>query len=233
MKQQPTPCEPEPRRSLVLAAYAEHRYAILFYSLLFTLVSAPLLAAFEFERNGLKLLVAANLIASVMGLNHRRSRSVLLLATVAALGSQLVPSALSSHRLSTAGLVSWSIIALLGAAGAARFVMRATVVRTEHVYAAISVYVLTGIFLGLLHWTIEQTWPGAYTVAAGNAGTLRMFDAIYFSFVTLTTVGYGDVMPVSDVARGLSIVEAVGGQLYLAVMIARLVGSFLQDRARS
>lgn len=230
MNEQAPPPAPSPRPAGLLAAYAEHRYAILFYSLLLTLVSAPLLAAFELEGDGLRLLVAANLVASVMGLKPGRSRSVLLLATAAALGSQLVPSALVSHQLSGTGLVFWSIIALMSAAAAVRFVMRAAVVRGEHVYAAISVYMLAGIFFGLLHWTIEQGWPGAYTVASGQAGPMRMFDAVYFSFVTLTTVGYGDVMPVSDVARGLSIVEAVSGQLYLAVMIARLVGSYLQDR---
>jgi len=51
---------------------------------------------------------------------------------------------------------------------------------------------------------------------------------MYFSFVTLATLGYGDLVPVGEVARGLAIIEAVSGQLFLAVMIARLVGSYAQ-----
>ena len=51
-------------------------------------------------------------------------------------------------------------------------------------------------------------------------------SAIYFSFVTLATLGYGDIVPRTDVARGLAIVEGVGGQLFLAVMVARLVSLY-------
>jgi voltage-gated potassium channel Kch len=51
-------------------------------------------------------------------------------------------------------------------------------------------------------------------------------SAIYFSFVTLATLGYGDIVPRSDLARGLAIVEGVGGQLFLAVMVARLVSLY-------
>ena len=55
-----------------------------------------------------------------------------------------------------------------------------------------------------------------------------MADSIYLSFVTLATLGYGDLVPVSGVARGLAVIEAIMGQLFLAVMIARLVGSYAQ-----
>lgn len=50
---------------------------------------------------------------------------------------------------------------------------------------------------------------------------------MYFSFVTLATLGYGDIVPRSDVARSLAIIEAVAGQLYLAVMVARLVSIYV------
>jgi voltage-gated potassium channel Kch len=50
--------------------------------------------------------------------------------------------------------------------------------------------------------------------------------AIYFSFVTLATIGYGDVVPLTDVARSLAILEGVGGQLFLAVLVARLVSLY-------
>jgi voltage-gated potassium channel len=56
--------------------------------------------------------------------------------------------------------------------------------------------------------------------------------AIYFSFVTLATLGYGDIVPRSEVARGVAIVEAVAGQLYLAVMVARLISIFARPVAR-
>jgi hypothetical protein len=54
-------------------------------------------------------------------------------------------------------------------------------------------------------------------------------QAFYFSFVTLATLGYGDVVPLGEVARGLAIIEAVAGQLYLAVMVARLVSLYVRE----
>ena len=56
---------------------------------------------------------------------------------------------------------------------------------------------------------------------------------IYFSFVTMTTLGYGDIMPVSRMAKNLALLEAVWGQTYLAVLVARLVGLHLSSSSRS
>ncbi|MFN2425655.1 MAG: potassium channel family protein [Candidatus Binatia bacterium] len=217
----------------VVAAYDRHRHAILFYSLLLTLGTAPLLAVLELEGLGLKFTLAINLLAAVLGIRHGFGRTALLLLAAAAVAAHLAPAGMLAPGLSAAALVFWSVIGLFSASVAATFVLRADVVESEHVYAALSVYMLAGVFFGLLHWTIELTWPGSYVTAGGGFVTMRLFDGIYFSFVTLATLGYGDVTPVSDIARGLSIVESVSGQLYLAVMIARLVGSHLQNRPRS
>jgi len=93
------------------------------------------------------------------------------------------------------------------------------------------VYLLAGLFFGLLHWEIERTWPGSYAESgASTPASFPLSTAIYFSFVTLATLGYGDVVPKTEVARGLAMLEAVGGQLYVAVTIARLVGAQLQAR---
>jgi voltage-gated potassium channel Kch len=67
--------------------------------------------------------------------------------------------------------------------------------------------------------------------AGAPAASLDFGTAIYFSFVTLATLGYGDVVPASPIARSLAICEAVGAQLFVAVLIARLVS--LQSRSRS
>ena len=61
---------------------------------------------------------------------------------------------------------------------------------------------------------------------------VRPPHAIYFSFVTIATLGYGDVIPASAPAQGLAIVEGVGGQMYLVVLVARLVGLYAHGRDR-
>jgi len=116
----------------------------------------------------------------------------------------------------------WTIVGLFAAAGALRFATSAKIVDAEHVYAALSAYLLAGIFLGHFYWVLEQNWPGSFA----TAGDFSRMTATYFSFVTLATLGYGDIVPRSDVARGLAIVEGVGGQLFLAALVARLVSLY-------
>jgi voltage-gated potassium channel Kch len=97
----------------------------------------------------------------------------------------------------------------------------------EPLYAGLSAYLLAGIFFGVFYWVLEYTWPGSLAIPGeGVQSHVSLPVAIYYSFVTLTTLGYGDVVPRSEVMRGLAILEAVAGQLYLAVMIARLVSLY-------
>jgi voltage-gated potassium channel Kch len=100
--------------------------------------------------------------------------------------------------------------------------MRATSVDVEHLYAALSAYLLAGVFFGHFYWVLQQIRPDTFAMT----GDFSRWSAIYFSFVTLATLGYGDIVPRSDLARGLAIVEGVGGQLFLAVMVARLVSLY-------
>jgi len=210
----------------VLRAYASHRYAILFYTLLVTLAAVPLLAALGHDAALLEIFLAVSLLAGALGFESGWKRRVVLILTVIAL---VVHFALPQRFLGAMPAMSayWTVIALLSAASALRFAMRSTKIDAEHIYAALSAYLLAGVFFGVLYHGVEQVWPGSFS-ASGATGEFSLFDAIYFSFVTLATLGYGDLLPVSEVARGLAIVEAVSGQLFLAVMVARLVSSHVQ-----
>ena len=121
----------------------------------------------------------------------------------------------------------FGLIGLVAAGAALRFAMRARQVDAEHLYAALSAYLLAGIYFGLFYWVLEQVSPGTFTATRPFSKT----SALYFSFVTLATLGYGDITPHADIARGLAIVEGVGGQLFLAVLVARLV-SLYSNRER-
>jgi voltage-gated potassium channel Kch len=95
--------------------------------------------------------------------------------------------------------------------------------RVTHVriQGAIAVYLLFGLGWAHAYHIVAILNPTSFTFPAGEAPA--MGDWIYFSFVTLTTVGYGDITPLRPIARTLAMGEALAGQLYLAVMIARLV----------
>jgi hypothetical protein len=74
----------------------------------------------------------------------------------------------------------------------------------------------------LSYWVLEQVVPGTFP---GSVEFTRS-SAQYFSFVTLATLGYGDIAPAGEIGRGLAVIEGVGGQLFLAVMVARLVSVY-------
>lgn len=94
-------------------------------------------------------------------------------------------------------------------------------ITADMIMAAVCVYLLFGIMWSFGYALIELIRPGSFNYSGDPDTTL-----FYYSYITLTTVGYGDVVPVSNAARSVASLEAVTGQIYLAVLIARLVGMY-------
>ena len=109
---------------------------------------------------------------------------------------------------------------------------------SERVFGALTAYLCIGILFSLLFAHIEFMDPGSFSVpdhlaVAVDAGESRLMPLFtYFSFVTLTTLGYGDIVPISEHARTIAWFEAFIGQIYLAVMVGGLVGVFFSERAK-
>jgi len=124
----------------------------------------------------------------------------------------------------TAGLVLIAFVV----ANLLRFVLRAPSVNVEVLCASISAYLMLGLMWTMAYWLVDQLTPGGAFSFNTNAGPRSMngFTGFYFSFITLSTVGYGDITPVSRIARWLAAMEAMTGLLYVAVLIARLVSLY-------
>jgi len=98
-------------------------------------------------------------------------------------------------------------------------------VTVHRISGALSAYVLLGLAWAFIYAIIEENAPGSF-----NVGAIPLDDVVgrarcmlYFSYVTLTTLGYGDITPISQPARSLALLEALTGQIYLVVLVARLV----------
>jgi hypothetical protein len=91
------------------------------------------------------------------------------------------------------------------------------------IYASIVVYLLIAIMWAFIYLVLESIHPGSFATGEGQIEVGRRLY-IYYSFVTITTLGYGDVTPTTDLANSFSFLEAVTGQIYLVVLVARLVG---------
>jgi hypothetical protein len=104
-----------------------------------------------------------------------------------------------------------------------RFILQSPRVDSEVLSAAVSAYLLLGIFWASAYAFVARGNPTAFAGVAPADQPLHGFPALYFSMITLTTVGYGDITPVSAPARMLAMVEATVGTMYMAVLVARLV----------
>jgi len=106
-----------------------------------------------------------------------------------------------------------------------RFVLNASYISTNVLCAGISAFLLLGLAWTFGYWLVAELSPNAFSfnVAADAGANIDGFNGLYFSLITLCTVGYGDITPVSRVARMLAAMEALTGLLYVAVLIARLV----------
>jgi hypothetical protein len=109
-----------------------------------------------------------------------------------------------------------------------QFIRRSQKVDSEVVCAGLVVYLLLGLVWSFAYILVGQLTPGAFAFAAESVTSpgMKGFTALYFSFITLCTVGYGDITPTSPLARMLAMTEAITGTLCIAIMIARLVALY-------
>ena len=119
-------------------------------------------------------------------------------------------------------LISGILFVLFVIVNLLRFVVTASEVDTEVLCASISAYLLLGLLWTLAYWLVAELIPNAFAFNGADK-SLAGFNGFYFSFITMSTVGYGDITPVANVARMLAAMEAMTGLLYVAVLIARLV----------
>jgi hypothetical protein len=205
-------------------AYRRHRFAWLFASLLLTLGAGPTLNTIASRHNPLALLLALNLLAAVASVAHEGAMRLPLVlggAFVLSRGLQVAAGVPGMLQLSE-GL--WLTAIVLATVTSVRAALAAGAVDAERILAALDAYLLAGLLFGVAYWMLERAWPASFS----GAGEVDLPGAIYFSFVTIASLGYGDVVPVSEPARGLAIVEAVSGQMYMTVLVARLVGLYSQ-----
>lgn len=105
-------------------------------------------------------------------------------------------------------------------------------VSREIILSSICIYLLLGILWSNIYIMIVLVDPGSFTYSAASSDYTRiMLHSMYFSFVTITTLGYGDIQPLSSPAQFFSVLEALMGQIYLTVLIARLVGLHIASAA--
>lgn len=161
------------------------------------------------------VLLTGVLALSEHGLAWRLLMAAALVAIGVVLANWMVPVADPVIRVAELVAVLLLVLVVLGQT------FRAGPVTSHRIQGGIAAYLLLGLMWAVAYALVETLHPGSFSGAIGVAGGHRAWT--YFSFVTLTTVGYGDILPVSPAARSLAVLEAVTGPLYIAILLARLV----------
>ena len=209
--------------SLTQACFKD-RFLFLLISILCLLVIAPIFKGFVGIRILMDIFFTSILISAVYAV----SRKKYILLTAALLALPMLVSIWISHFVDMPFLVfvgdcfgiafiAFLVVVILS------FIFSEHEVTINVIYASIVVYLLIAIMWAFIYLVLESIHPGSFATGEGQIEAGRRLY-IYYSFVTITTLGYGDITPTTDLANSFSFLEAVTGQLYIAILIARLVG---------
>jgi ion channel len=208
------------------------RFTLLLATILLLLVSQPIFVGHALAQNVATATLSLVLLSALYAF-----RSVRIFFTIAlvllfpSIGSRVAllftsnPTVELIGALSSALFLAVTVVALISRL----FIVRSVTLDT--ISAAICAYLLTGVAFAYAFGAVELENPGSFSAGLmhQHAGTIApllasLHSLIYYSFVCLTTTGFGDIAPISEGARSLSVMESVFGQLFMAILIARLVG---------
>ncbi len=215
----------------LFANFRRNRFGLLFISLLLTIGGTTVL-----DELGLtwasKLLLMLTLLVLVSIVTGRWTLHVSLALLVF---SAVTSSVFELKAFEHYGQLSSVLLLFLGTLECFRAIFRSGRVDRERLFASLSLYLLLGLIFAIIFAVVEELLPGSFnhldTLAAGGKIS-PLGQLIYFSYVTIATLGYGDIVPVSGPAKGLVILEAIIGQMYLVVVVARLVSLYGQSESK-
>ena len=185
--------------------------------------------------------LALMLVAAVWRLSEGGSLAYFVLS-IASL--DVVAQWLLASQQLPAMVVARNVLALVFLASTAGYltlaIWRATEIRAHTFLIAVGLYLLIGLFWAIVFTIAEFVHPGSFAnvcepsrdVAGCNEAHVAYPQLYYLSFVTMTTLGYGDVVPLTRAAQGLATIAAVSGQLFVAILIGRVLGSYLGRSTR-
>ena len=230
------------------------RFSVLFWFLVMVIAAPVVLPDGPIIRRLMGIALFVLMLSGLNAIANRRRHLIigLVLAvpavalTAVSLADQNFATYVTSQYLYLAFFIYLAIQML-------RWTMQQTEVNSETIYGAVNVYLLMALIWGLAYYAIALEFPGSFhfpeeaelgVVQTTRVEALEVGEELppspewtemansaqgtmmYYSFVTITTLGYGDIFPASDATRILAMLEATLGQLFLVILVARLVGLY-------
>lgn len=234
-------------RGAIRRRFMPHRHSALLAAIIAAFATRPVIGNNRLTLIIFSLMILALLVLGLYNIQvdelvgeerklvaERRRRNIIgWILAAAATAERLAMFFSSNHQLGIIGSVSWLLFVAFITWNELRAVLRQREVTSETISMSVSVYLLLGLTWGFLYSLIYMLEPHAFSFAATDVLTTGLpigkqepvFPVlIYFSLVTLTTIGYGDISPLTMKARYAAVAEGITGQFYLAILVARLVG---------
>ena len=144
--------------------------------------------------------------------------------------SNVLAAQYPSQLFELAAFTSLFAFLLLAIAFTLRQVATENVLSANRLVGAICVYLLLGVIWAVAYSVLDLLSPGSFQDFSQIESKAWDSEWLYFSFVTMTTLGYGDITPVSATGKALAYMQAVFGQLYVAILVAGLVSAYISSR---
>ncbi len=195
--------------------------------LLLVLIATYLLSAFSLSKIAETIQVALFAAAVLLALRTSRlsRRWTMLVAAIIVTGSLVAGVAVAGGTDTGVGLAEiWrGLILLVAAVFIVRRVLARPTVTIQSIYGALSAYMIIGLMFAAFYSAMSHLLTMPF-FASGEPANTQTFQ--YFSFTTLTTLGYGDFTAAGSGGRAVAVMEALAGQIFLATLVARLVSAF-------
>ncbi len=170
----------------------------------------------------------------VLAAQKKRQSKIGWLLAIPAIAERVAIAVVPTHSLIIIGLMFWLLFFIYITWNELRAVLRQREITGETISLSISIYLLLGLIWALFYVVLYYVQSHAFNFGSSSPALAQVFSLLfYFSLATISTVGYGDITPLTLQARYAAVAEGVTGQFYLAILVARLVGLHMSRTAKS
>jgi hypothetical protein len=207
------------------------RFLVLIVFIVALIVLGPFMEGIVGLRFFMDLFFSIIFVATIYAASQKRTHiiiaAILLIPTLLAVWTEDIPT---HNTLLTIGYICGLIVFAFAVISILKYIFTEQVVTRQTISAAVVIYLLLALMWTFIYRLIENLYPGSFAVAHD-----KLQDApniyLYFSLVTITTLGYGDISPIGRQAVSLAVLEAVTGQIYLVVVVAWFVGMYVSRKS--
>ena len=217
--------------SFAKACYKD-RFLFLIVFMVALVVLGPFIEGFVGIRFFMNLCFSIIFVSTIYAVSRKRQHiifaAILLIPVLLAVWTPDIPE---NNILLTIGYLCGLIVIAFAVISILTFIFSQQEVTRQTISAAVAVYLLLALMWTFIYRLIENLYPESFAVAHDKL-LLAENIYLYFSLVTITTLGYGDITPIGSQAAALSVLEAITGQIYLVVVVAWFVGLYVSKKSK-